>query len=296
LNKEKERMEKEMINNEVVESFIQCKYKAFQKYVNESENKTEFVLLEFELYKLYKRNFYAKIRSKVAYNQFVEKFHFIKQSPPGKISYFIEPVFKSENFELGFDALEVIPQISPAKKISYIPISISPRERISKLEKLSLCIRSLIFEKKHDIPIEHNKIIYGRNLKSTKFALQTYAKDANKLLNELKKLVKNGDAPNFYQNNHCQICEFQGPCRKTLIKKDDLSLLARMSQKDILKNNNKGIFTINQLSYTFRPKKKRKNTSNETHRLEYALKALALREKKTYVIEIPKLTCSKVAI
>jgi len=41
---------------------------------------------------------------------------------------------------------------------------------------------------------------------------------------------------------------------------------------------NRGIFTNHQFSYTFRPKKRRKN-SNKPQRFEYALKALALREK-----------------
>lgn len=186
--------------------------------------------------------------------------------------------------------------MSPTEKISYIPISISPRERISKFEKLSLCIKILIFEELQNIPLEHGKIICGKKLKSTKFATNTYSWEANKLLKEMTKIINSEEPPIFYQNNHCQICEFQERCGEILIEKDDLSLLGRMSQKEVIKQNSKGIFSINQLSYTFRPKKKRKQTSNETNRLDYALKALALREKKTYVVDIPEFTCSKVAI
>lgn len=53
-------MEKQVIYNELVESFIQCKNKAFQKYVNESGNKTEFELLESDLYKLYKKTSFLR--------------------------------------------------------------------------------------------------------------------------------------------------------------------------------------------------------------------------------------------
>src|SRR5205807_2481806 len=48
-----------------------------------------------------------------------------------------------------------------------------------------------------------------------------------------------------------------------------------------------GIFTVRQLSYLFRPRRKRKNVQDtpEQHRLE--LQALALRTDKTYQHELP---------
>jgi len=72
-------------------------------------------------------------------------------------------------------------------------------------------------------------------------------------------------------------------------------LLGGISEKEILKKNNRGIFTINQLSYTYRPKKKPK-ISNKASRFEYALKSLALREQQTYLIELPNLPLSNTAI
>jgi hypothetical protein len=60
-----------------------------------------------------------------------------------------------------------------------------------------------------------------------------------------------------------------------------------MSQKGIIKKKNRGIFTVLQFSYTFKPRKKKLSTPHSS-RIEWALKALALREKKTYVQEIPK--------
>jgi len=79
-------------------------------------------------------------------------------------------------------------------------------------------------------------------------------------------------------NKHCAICQYQVFCLKIMQEKDSLSLLRGLSPKQISKLNNKGIFTIHQFSYTFKPKKKKNNI--QPVRLEYALKALALREKK----------------
>jgi hypothetical protein len=59
-----------------------------------------------------------------------------------------------------------------------------------------------------------------------------------------------------------------------------------MSPTQIQRLNTRGILTINQLSYTFRSRKSRTATPQPA-RPNYALKALALREKQTYVIEPP---------
>ena len=56
--------------------------------------------------------------------------------------------------------------------------------------------------------------------------------------------------------------------------------------KEVDKLNNRGIFTISQLSYTFRPRKARKRAAQPA-RPQYPLKALALRDKKTYILDPP---------
>ena len=59
-----------------------------------------------------------------------------------------------------------------------------------------------------------------------------------------------------------------------------------MGKKQIQKLNNKGIFTVNQLSYTYRPKRRKKKVITPD-RIVHSLKALALREKKTFVLDNP---------
>ncbi len=66
------------------------------------------------------------------------------------------------------------------------------------------------------------------------------------------------------------------------MERDDLSLLAGLKPKEILQKNNRGIFSVRQLSYSYRPKKnpyRKKGFLPE-------LKALAIREGKTFIQEI----------
>jgi uncharacterized protein YprB with RNaseH-like and TPR domain len=85
-------------------------------------------------------------------------------------------------------------------------------------------------------------------------------------------------------------------CRAQAIQEDHLSLLGRITPKEIRKFNSKGIFTINQLSYTFRPRRIRKRPSHYTRPHSFELQALALQNHKIYVHETPILPQSAVEI
>jgi hypothetical protein len=64
-----------------------------------------------------------------------------------------------------------------------------------------------------------------------------------------------------------------------------------MTPKALQKYNKRGIFTVQQLSYLFKPRRKRKKRKNPEpvkHSLE--LQALAIREQKIYIQEMPELT------
>ena len=95
--------------------------------------------------------------------------------------------------------------------------------------------------------------------------------------------------PDLVLNRHCAECEFQARCRKLALEKDDLSLLAGMNAKERQKLRSKGIFTVTQLSYTFRPRRRTKKLRNKREKYHHSLKALAIREKKIHIVGSPEL-------
>jgi len=288
-------MKKKIINNEIIQTFLNCRYKAFLKNNNKVGIKKEYELLESELLEMYRTSFFNKLRSKTSKTQLFEVIESDVKCQGLKSTYVIEPVFQSNEYFIKFDAIEITPPKAPITNHLYTVISISPKEKVTKVEKLILSIKCIILSGFNSITPECCKIIYGRNLKSTGFALKIYVKEANRLLKELSKAVSNADAPSSHHNNHCPICEFQKGCWDMWMEKDDLSLLGRMSQKEQNKLNNRGFFTVHQLSYTYRPKKRR-GKSKKPQRLDYSLKALSIRENQTHIIEIPKLPISKTEI
>jgi hypothetical protein len=64
-----------------------------------------------------------------------------------------------------------------------------------------------------------------------------------------------------------------------------------MTSKEMGRHNSKGIFTVNQLSYTFRARRPAKR-QRQTYPHSYALQALALRENKVHVHGDPRITLS----
>jgi predicted RecB family nuclease len=89
-------------------------------------------------------------------------------------------------------------------------------------------------------------------------------------------------------NRHCPECEFRDRCRQRAIEKDELSLLSNMLEKDRSELRGKGIFTVTQLSYTFRPRRRPKHLRDKREKYHHSLKALAIRDQKIYVVGSPQ--------
>jgi predicted RecB family nuclease len=104
------------------------------------------------------------------------------------------------------------------------------------------------------------------------------------------------DPPPLVLNDHCQVCEFRRRCREEAKAKDDISLLRGLNERAIKKLKKKGITTVTQLSYTFRPRKETKREVKNRRPHSYGLQALAIRDGKTYVYGTPELPARPVRI
>jgi hypothetical protein len=111
---------------------------------------------------------------------------------------------------------------------------------------------------------------------------------------QLEILLKKDQPPPFFKIPHCSACHYKDDCLQKLKGRDCISLLAGMTAKVMAKYHNKGITTITQLSYLFKPRRKR--AANPQSSYLWELKALAIREQKTFVMEAPSLSSGPTAI
>ena len=85
-------------------------------------------------------------------------------------------------------------------------------------------------------------------------------------------------------------------CRNQAEREDNLSLLDRMTPKTMNRLQRKGIFTVNQLSYLYKPRRNRKRRKRSPLGFDFALQALALRNRKIYVYETPSIPVQETEI
>ncbi|MBW1744574.1 MAG: TM0106 family RecB-like putative nuclease, partial [Deltaproteobacteria bacterium] len=137
-------------------------------------------------------------------------------------------------------------------------------------------------------------VVYSQYCKITTFRLARFESKVNDLLDGLRELTIDNVEPQLTLNRYCELCQFRDRCTNEATAKDDLSLLRSMSETEKKKNNRKGIFTVKQLSYTFRPRKRNKGGDVQRSPYYYSLQALAIRENKTYILNKPTIPTPRI--
>ena len=80
------------------------------------------------------------------------------------------------------------------------------------------------------------------------------------------------------------------------MQEDNLSLLRGMKEKEVKGYARKGILTVTQLAHTFRPKRSGKRAPPRSNHHYHALQALAVRDKRVYLLGTPQLPDAPVRI
>jgi len=196
---------------------------------------------------------------------------------------------QASNLETRIAAIERLPSAGRGKAAQIIPIRFVCANKLGRHEKHLLAFDALALSETLGREVLVGKIIHGDDHATVKVKLATLVRDVQKLVEKTAALLANPAPPDLMLNRHCAECEFQTRCRQKAVEKDDLSLLALMTEKERKKFHSKGIFTVTQLSYTFRPRRRPKRKRDKREKYHHALKALAIREKKIYVVGNPEL-------
>jgi predicted RecB family nuclease len=162
------------------------------------------------------------------------------------------------------------------------------RNKLTRDDKLVIAFDALVLSKMLGRTVEIGKILNGDKYAVFKVKTSTFAGDVRTLTGNVGKLVASPSPPPLVLNRHCPECEFQARCQQKAIEQDDLSLLGGMTEKERADFNSKGIFTITQLSYTFRPRRRPKELRDKRERYHHSLKARAIREKKIHIAGSPE--------
>jgi predicted RecB family nuclease len=135
--------------------------------------------------------------------------------------------------------------------------------------------------------VRQGEVLHGDQYRVRQVNMSAQTSKVRDLTEKMIALLKMDSPPDLVLNRHCAECEFRLLCRERAVQSDDLSLLSAMTEKERMRLRGRGIFTVAQLSYTFRPRKAPKRAKNPAHLHYCALQALSIRENTIHIHGTP---------
>jgi predicted RecB family nuclease len=196
----------------------------------------------------------------------------------------------ADDLEARCNALRKVRTTSAIGGFGYEPVKVVGTERADKAQVVALAfLGHVVGLVQRQLPAAATLVLAGGRCCRVK--LTARYKEVRSIIAALKAWAEEPapKPPPVVLNRHCPICPFRAGCRRQAEEEDSLSLLDRMTPKLLRQYQAKGIFTVHQLSHTFRPRRSRKK-GRRTVRHSLELQALALRTGKTYVEHLPELS------
>lgn len=274
-----------VITDELLEAFLQCKYKARLRALGRTEQPSDFEKHRMSQDKAHCAQVQAKLFP-------LPEAAPRPEAPPALLDAAtlkqgqtrLQNVrVQSANLAARIDAIERVDVPSSLGCFSYRAIQYVREPNPPVSARLLLAYRSILLGEIQDTLPSSGVMICGPNLEPRQVKLDALEGKVRELLKELASQLEGTKEAPLVLNSHCAICEFRSGCREEALKIDHLSLLGGISRKEIASYNQKGIFTVNQLSYTFRYRKPAKRAKHPMKPHQHALQALALRMQKVHL-------------
>jgi predicted RecB family nuclease len=198
-------------------------------------------------------------------------------------------VGQTENLQCFCHGIERRQLAGRGQTAQFFPIRLVFTKKPTRNNKLLLAFDALVMSRVLNREVALGKIVYGDDYVTLNVNTLALRSQVEKSINEISALISSPEPPDLVLNRHCAECEFQTRCRQKAFDKDDLSLLGSMTERERTDFNHKGIFTVTQLSFTFRPRRRPKGLRDKRERYHHSLKALAIREKKLHIVGNPEI-------
>jgi predicted RecB family nuclease len=270
------------LSRDVLESYLNCKYKAHLKLAGERGTRSDCEALLAEQRHEVRLRAIERIVTSHSEAELVRNIPLTAAGLKSGPHFILDATLEDDHVSLHFDGLKQVAGPSKLGDFHYIPMLFSEGRSIRKEQRLLLEVYALLLARIQGWMPASGIIWHGQECRPTRVRLGTDRREAERVLRELEQL-RSGEPPRLVLNDHCHVCEFRQRCHAQAVKDDDLSLLRGMSEQEIGRQNGKGIFTVRQLSYTFRVRRRNKRVKNQVAPHSFALQALAIRENKIHV-------------
>jgi predicted RecB family nuclease len=168
----------------------------------------------------------------------------------------------------------------------------------SQVHSTASCFGALALSHATGILPDSGILIYGERPRRRNVKVGDYLTRTRQTIEAIRTLRRGREPPPLILNRHCAICDFQQRCRNFAIERDELSLLSAMTPKERTKYAAKGVVTITQLSYGYRPLRRKRTrpdaersakiarSTSPASRNDHKLRALAIKKKQIHVVGV----------
>lgn len=279
-------VDKMKITNAVIDAYVKCRYKARLILDGQTNEPHDYEVLSDELSESYGARaaeallVHAKAAT-ASTSLRVTSDDLCRHNE----SVLLNTTIEAEVFELHFDAL--IQAKAKSGSAVRVPVLFWHGERLTSEQRLNTAVAASVLGRLQGAELEHALLVSGSTCHVKRIRLQREGVDG--VIEELVALAGGQVQPSLRLNKHCNLCCFRLRCESEAEQKGDLSLLKGMPEVEIEKQHGRGIFSIDQLSHTFRPPRKRTHHHHHRRKRQFALQALAIREQKVYLLDTPTL-------
>lgn len=271
------------ITRDIVAGYLSCPFKAHLKVTGESETPSDYLTMVSETHHAIHSQVIASLggcqdADPIDHPSAITSKE-LKQGKP----FFFDAVVADEPFFVCIDGLARVDQPSRLGAFHYVPMLFIEGTRPHREHRRLLGVLGHLLERIQGKAPAYGLVWLGKDRRRTKVRLGNKSDNVEQLIADLRQIHAGASTPPLILNDHCAVCEFRARCRKQALAEDNLSLLRGIGPKEIKRLARKGIFSLNQLSHTFRPRRKGKRPQL-SHSRQYALQAMAIRDKAVYVL------------
>ena len=184
---------------------------------------------------------------------------------------------------------------------TFVPVLLSPWDKLDISSNLILCFGAIALSQATGRMADTGTLIYGEKFRRKTVTIRDHLARTRQIVEAIGAMLGALEQPPLILNRHCAVCDFQPRCRNLAVECDDLSLLSVMTGKERAKSNAKGVFTVTQLSYSYRPRWRKRTRADAEHsaqptkctatntRNDHKLRALAIKKGQIHIVGKPSL-------
>ena len=277
------------ITSALFDAYLKCPTKCFLKAQGERGTGNAYAQWVQIRDSAYRSDNIVRLRSDMTPDAWLLRSPTRKDLASDSWRFAVDVIAQASNLEARLHAVERIPADARLSTIEIIPMRFVAAKTLTRHDRLGLAFDALVLSRMLGREIRTGKLIHGEDRSKATVKIAPLVTEVQAHTGKLGAMLFHPAPSDIVLNRHCPECEFQSQCRQQAVKRDDLSLLAGMTEKERERHRSKGIFTVTQLSYTFRPRRAPRRAKHPARPHYLALQALAIRENTVYVHGMPQL-------